>query len=130
MTSQKFWTFVVKHVIDRLGSYEDNVLACMIVLHTQDILVRDECEFEDVVWPVGTTHRLHAITRRHASEIVAASTGHESEQDAIDKWYALYCTHTPFEVIDSAPQPMKDRVYDVIECVRNLPLVVSVVDAQ
>ncbi|GIW80063.1 MAG: hypothetical protein KatS3mg105_1870 [Gemmatales bacterium] len=128
MNSQQFFVALVKHVVDKLGDEEDNILACMIVLHTQDILVNDNCRLVDVSWPVGAPHRLHAITGRHAAEVVATALGHESQQ-AIDEWYSMYCTQTPYEVLKSVPKPMMEKVENVIRCISEHPLVESVVDA-
>ena len=129
MNSQDLFISVVKHVINELGSDENDILACMIMLHTQDIFVTLECEMNDVVWPVGEPHKLCAITHCHASEVVAAALGHESEQGIIDLWYSTYCTRTPFELLEDVPEPWMGRVLNAMTCVKGHPLVETVADA-
>jgi hypothetical protein len=130
MYSQELYVAIAKAALGQCLPSEDTLLACMIVLHTCDFVLKDDCNLDDVVWSSGIkSKRLHAVTRRHAAEIIAAVTGHESDQCVIDKWYANYSSNTPYEVLESVPEPLKSMVSQCILHIQQHPLVVDVVDA-
>lgn len=129
MNSQDFFIAIVRHVLAHIGSGEDAILACMIMLHTQDILPSETLRLDDVTWPATAPHQLSAITQRHASELVAAVIGQGAERVA-HEWYYTYCEKAPYQTLEEVSQPMLTKVQDVIECVLQHPLVESVVDAE
>ena len=103
----------------------------MIVLHNYNFVLTNDCMLDDVVWsPTSKIKILCAVTQRHAAEIIAAATGHESDQSVINKWYAVYASKTPYEVLESVPESLRGLVE---ECRANMlqhPMLIDIVEAE
>lgn len=131
MTRGEVYVRVAKTALSHLPPGEDSVLACMVALHTQDILLDDVCELTDVgTSSEGAPRRLHAVTRRHAAEIVAAATGDESNREMIDYWYGRYSSRSPYEVVEDVPQPFLGQVLQVVTAMKESPIVRDIVEAE
>jgi hypothetical protein len=103
----------------------------MVALHTQDIVLDDRCELTDLkASSDGAPRKLHAVTRRHAAEIVAAATGNESNREMIDYWYGRYSSRSPYEVIEDVPQPLLGHVLQVVTAMKESPIVRDIVEAE
>ena len=126
MTKHDTYVEVAAQAIAQLPDGEESVLACMLVLHTHDLLLADGFRPSDLAISAGVA-KLHAVTRRHAAEIVAAALGQAADQGAMDYWYAKYSTESPYEVIDSVPQPLLDRVLACQSVMTHSPLLQDIV---
>jgi hypothetical protein len=131
VTSQDLFVEIAKTALNGHSLAEERVLACMIVLHTCDFVLTNDCMLDDVVWPTTSkTKKLHAVTRRHAAEIIAAATGHESDQGVIDKWYAAYSSRSPYEVLESVPDPLRGLVEQCRADMLQHPALIDIVEAE
>jgi hypothetical protein len=106
---------------------DESVLACMVVLHTHDLVLADGVLPSDLAAPMPGGARLYAVTRRHAAEIVSAALDQATDQGAIDRWYAKYSSETPYELIESVPQPLLDRVLACQSVMAQTPLVQAII---
>jgi hypothetical protein len=131
MTRGEVYVTVAKTALSHLPPGEDSVLACMVALHTHDIVLEDLCELTDMrTSSEGAPRKLHAVTRRHAAEIVAAATGNESNREMIDYWYGRYSSRSPCEVIQDVPQPLLGQVLEVVAAMKASPIVRDFVEAE
>jgi hypothetical protein len=108
MTRHDLLVEVTKKALAGLPVGGDSVLACMIVLHTHNLILNASCTLEDME-PLAEK-RLHAITRRHAAEVVASALGNQDQDSGVEYWYARYVSNTPFEVAESVPEPMLSKM--------------------
>lgn len=131
MTKQDLYVAIARAALKGHSLAEERVLACMIVLHTCDFVLATDCMLDDVLWPTTSkTKKLHAVTRRHAAEIIAAATGHESDQGVIDKWYAAYSSKSPYEVLESVPEPLRSLVEECRADMLQHPALIDIVEAE
>ena len=129
MTLNEAYANIVQTALTRLPPGDDSVLACMLALHTNDIIFADSCDITDMTWGAAP-RRVEAVTRRHAAKIVAAATGHKNDQTSIDYWYAKYSSSTPYEVMEDIPEPLKHRVVEAVRAMKESPLVRDIVEAE
>jgi hypothetical protein len=131
MTRCEVYEQVARMALSHLPPGEDSVLACMVALHTNDLVLDDRCALTDMeTSTVGAPLKLPAVTRRHAAEIVAAATGNALNRDIIDYWYYKYSARTPYEVIEEVPQPLLSQVLRVLAAMKESSIVRDVVEAE
>jgi hypothetical protein len=131
MTTQDVFVAIAKAALGQDAPTEEVVLASMIVLHTCDFVLNDDCILDDVVWPAAKQGKiLESVTQRHAAEVIASATGHESDQAVINKWYATYVSRTPYELLEIVPEPLMSRVRQCISRVLKHPLIADVVESK
>ena len=109
MKSQELLTNLVSQSLQMVGSDEHWLLATMIVLHTQDLLLDESVFLDDVNWG-DSEHRLNAITRRHATEVIADAIGKNGDVAFMDTLHARYLTKSPFELMESVSDEFKPAV--------------------
>jgi hypothetical protein len=103
----------------------------MVAPHTQDIVLDDLCELTDLRTSTeGASRKLHAVSRRHAAEVVAAATGTESNQEMIDYWYSRYSSRSPYEVLEDVLQALSGQVLEVVRAMKESPIVRDIVEAE
>ncbi len=129
MTRNEVYVNIARNVLTHLPPAEESVLACMITLHTHDIILADSCNPTDMT-SVGERRKLSAVTRRHAAEIVAAATGNATDQPTIDYWYARYSSRTPYEVVEDLPQALMSQVLGTVTAMKTSPLVQDIIEAE
>ncbi len=104
MTRHDLLVEVAKNALARLPVGDKSVLACMIVLHTHNLMLNACCALDDM--DPHAERKLHAITRRHAAEVVASALGNPDQPSVMDYWYAKYVSDTPYEVVERIPEPI------------------------
>ena len=99
---------------------DDDVLACMIVLHTFCIKVADDVFIDDA----GVGRILSPLTRHHCAETVAAALGESSgPRGHSEYWYAQYDLRTPFEVAADIHGSWKEKAEQSVESMRETGLI-------
>ena len=124
MSIHDVYVKLAAHSLPQLPAGDESVLACMVVLHTHDFVLSNDLRLSDSPEPGG---KLVAVTRRHAAEIVSEALGRAGDQGVMDYWYAKYAVETPYEAIESVPQPFIERVLACRSVMSQAPLVRAVI---
>jgi hypothetical protein len=127
MTTDDVYFEVAVHTLTLLPAGDESVLACMVVLHTHDLVLAEGVLPSDITTPMPGRARLHAVTQRHAAEIVSAALGQATDKDSRVLWYVRYCSETPYEFIECVPQPFLDRVLACKSVMAQSPLVQDII---
>lgn len=127
MTTDDVHFEVAAHTLALLPAGDESVLACMVVLHTHDLILADGVQPSDITTPMPGRTRLYAVTHRHAAEIVSAALGQATDKDSKVRWYVRYCSETPYEFMEYVPQPFLDRVLACKSVMAQSPLVQEII---
>ena len=124
MTKSEFVRQLVKSVLPPKPS-DDDVLACMIVLHTFCMKVAVDVSLVDA----ESERLLSPLTRRHCAETVAeAMLENSGPRSHSDYWYALYDQRTPYEVAADIEGDWKVNIKHLIESMKATGLVSELVE--
>jgi hypothetical protein len=94
MTKEEFFLKLVREILS-VESPDDEVLACMILLHTHCIEVARSITIDDA----GSDGVLSPLTRRHCAAVVATALAGTLFPCADESyWYSQYDQTTPYEV--------------------------------
>src|SRR5438552_1068508 len=108
MTRHDLLVQVAKDALTHLPAGDDWVLACMTVLHTHNLILDESCALDDM--DPKAERKLHAITGRHAAEVVAAAVGKSGQLSTMDYWYTRYVSDASYEVMENVPERMLSKV--------------------
>ena len=109
MLLEQYLFSVVKYALNSRGSEQD-VLSCMIFLHTHHTRCREEVVLDDNCGSRDTS----PLTRHHCSAIVAKAVANPSLPSNPGYWYSRYDMLTPYEVYDDVDAQWKERVTFII----------------
>jgi hypothetical protein len=124
MDKSEFVIELVKAILSSESS-DDDVLACMAVLHIYCIKVADTVSIDDA----GLVRILSPLTRKHCAETVAAALGKNSgPRSHPEYWYVQYDLKTPFEVAADIQGGWKGMIEKSKESITNTGLVSELIE--
>jgi len=119
MTKDEFYRAVVGEVL-RTGATDEEMLACMIVLHACSLTLADDLALSDA----GAERILCALTRRHSAEIISSVLPARFEaKGSAEFWCSRYEEQTPFEVVEDIAGPWKEKFEQAVEAIKRTGLV-------
>jgi hypothetical protein len=134
MNSEDAYVEVVRTALTQLSSEDQSVLACMVVLHTCDLLLNTSCYLDDIPIDLsGRKRRLYGVSRRHAANIVAnaLTKGQRTVDSSVqDYWYARYSSETPYELLKSVPDSFLGNVAAARVAMLSSPLLEDIVETE
>jgi hypothetical protein len=134
MTSDDAYVEIVRTALAQLPCEEQSVLACMVVLHTCDLVLSDSCCIDDI--PIDSSDRkrkLWGVSRRHAAHFVARALtkdGSVTDSSTRDYWYARYSSETPYELLESVPKSFMEKVVAARTTMLSSPLLEEIVRSE
>ena len=124
MTKEEYFLKLVGEILS-VESSDDEVLACMLLLHTYGIRIPCSITIDDA----GSDRVLSPLTRRHCTAVVAiALTGSPSPRADERYWYSQYDKETPYEVVADIKDEWMAKVNRLIESMKATGLVSEFVE--
>jgi hypothetical protein len=134
MNSDDAYIEVVRTALALLPSEKQSVLACMVVLHTSDLVLSDSCSLDDVAREVsGRKRKLWGVTQRHAAHIVASALtkdGLQTDRSAQDCWFASFASETPYELLECVPASFAEKVAAARAAMLSSPLLEDIIRSE
>jgi hypothetical protein len=119
MTKEEYFLKLVGEILS-VESSDDEVLACMVLLHTHSIEVPCSITIDDA----GSDRLLSPLTRRHCAAVVAiALAGSPFPKTNERYWYTQYDKMTPYEVVADIRGEWMAKVNHLIQSMKATGLV-------